>query len=113
MSWHYWRKGNTVSKREVIKRVWLDQWDKIELRDVAIEDIRRATRHKRYRHWHPVAVDFISKNNYTAAVIEMVHALKGPVKGAGFAKRRPTDKYDALVGQRIAMKRAIEDAVNV
>ena len=111
MSWHYWRKGNTVSERRVVNRVWLDDWDKIELRDVAIEDIRRVTRHKRYRHWHPVAVDFISKNNYTAAVIEIVHELKGTTKGVGFAKRRPTDKYDALVGQMIAMKRAIEDAL--
>ena len=106
------RKGNTVSRHEVVTRVWLDNWDKIALRETALEDIRRASRHKRYRRWHPVAVDFISKGNYTAAVIEMAHAKKGTAQGVGFAKRRPTDKYDALVGQRIAMKRAIEDALS-
>lgn len=100
-----------MSRQEVVTRVWLDNWDKIGLREVAEEDIRRASRGKRYRRWHPVAIDFISKGNYTAAVVEMVHALKGTARGAGFAKRRPTDKYDPQVGQRIAMKRAIEDAL--
>lgn len=106
------RKGNTVSRNEVVTRVWLDNWDKIALRETALEDIRRASRNKRYRRWHPVAVDFISKGNYTSAVIEMVHPLKGTVCGAGFAKRRPTDKMDPKVGQMIAMKRAIEDALS-
>jgi len=101
-----------VSRHEVITRVWLDQWDKFQLREDAMEDIRRASRNKRYRRWHPVAVDFITKGSYTAAVIEMAHPLKGTATGAGFAKCRPTDKMNPHVGQRIAMKRAIEDAIN-
>lgn len=100
-----------MSKSKAVNRVWLTTIDSPLLPD-ALEDVRRATKHRRYRRYFPVAVDFIAKNNYTCAVIELAHLLKGSVSGVGFAKRRPTDKYDESIGRRIAMRRAIEDAVN-
>lgn len=99
-----------MSKSKAVNRVWLTMLDEPML-SVAQEDVRRATKNRRYRRYIPVAVDFIAKNNYTCAVIELAHSLKGSVSGVGFAKRRPTDRYDEAIGLRIAMRRAIEDAV--
>lgn len=94
-----------------VERVWIDNLFE-PLRYTAVEDIRRATRSKRYRRYDPLAVDFVRKGNYTCAIVELVHEKLGVVRGVGFAKRRPSDKYDPLVGKYIAMRRAIEDAVN-
>ena len=100
-----------MSKSKSVNRVWLTTTDE-PMSFEAQEDVRRATKNRRYRRYFPVAVDFIAKNNYTCAVIELAHSLKGSVSGVGFAKRRPTDKYNESIGRRIAMRRAIEDAVN-
>lgn len=78
----------------------------------AEKDVRRVTVGKRHRRYDPNSVTFVVKDNYTQATITLYHWKLGYVKGTGFSKRRPTDPYDKLRGYKVAMKRAIEDAIN-
>lgn len=83
-----------------------------ELSQEAIKDIRRVTINKRHRRYMPHTADFVAKDNYTFAAVELYHWQRGRVTGVGFAKRRPTDAYDKVRGFKIALKRAIEAAIN-
>lgn len=83
-----------------------------ELLEDAEKDIRRVTRNKRHRRYTPSTAEFVTKGNYTFAAVALTHwKIAGPVTGVGFAKRRPTDKYDRTRGYKIALKRAIEAAI--
>lgn len=80
----------------------------------AREDIRRIGRDRGWMALPRIkSVLFVQRGNYTYAEdsIESPHQIGQPV-GVGFAKSRPTDKYDENIGRRIAMRRAIEDAVS-
>lgn len=106
---HAWDNAFADTERVVF---WANTPLAIELNQEAIKDIRRVTVHKRHRRYNPCSVEFVAKDNYTFAAVELYHWQRGRVTGVGFAKRRPTDAYDKVRGFKIALKRAIEAAIN-
>lgn len=102
-------------KSEYVSIDLTDQDDNKLAGDLYLEaekDIRRVTLGKRHRRYEPNSVTFVTKDNFTEATIWVEHWKRGILSGTGFSKRRPTDPYDKLRGYKVAMKRAIEDAIN-
>lgn len=84
------------------------------LYEEACEYVRRIGRDKGWHYLPRVrSVLFVQRGHYTYAEVwvESPHHV-GELVGVGFSKSRPSDKYNPVIGKNIAMRRAIEDAVN-
>jgi hypothetical protein len=82
----------------------------------AEEDIRRITKGRGVVNaFFLFSAWFIQRGAYTYCEVWVRNAnsnTNSRLKGVGFSKSRPTDKYDEWIGKNIAMKRALEDALS-
>lgn len=61
---------------------------------------------------HIVGVSYVTKDNYTMVEIKRVYRNR-TTSYTGFAKMRPTDKPDPVIGFKVAWWRAAREMMNV
>lgn len=85
-----------------------------EIAEDALCLVRRYATKRTLKRWAVSDIYSEQVKPYTYAHIILRHKDNGKtVKGTGFSKQRPTDTWNTDIGFRVALSRAIKDALGV